>query len=71
MQQKYFEISHISRHRYRKRYFMDSGIIGSKVFETEKYQRSKHLFQSKHKNKPKPIKGLAGRYSLKRLSEAL
>jgi putative transposase len=68
---KDFEISRISRFRYRTRYFTDSGIIGSKEFVAENYQRFKHLFYSKHEKKPKPIKGLEGIYSLKRLSEII
>ena len=68
---KEFEISRISRFRYRTRYFTDSGIIGSKQFVSENYQRFKHLFYSKHEKKPKPIKGLEGMYSLKRLSEVI
>ena len=68
---KNFEISRISRFRYRTRYFTDSGIIGSKEFVAENYQRFKHLFYSKHEKKPKPIKGLDGMYSLKRLSEVI
>jgi REP element-mobilizing transposase RayT len=66
-----FEISRVSRFRLRTRYFTDSGIIGSKEFVTENYQRFKHLFHSKHEKKPKPIKGLDGVYSLKRLSEVI
>jgi putative transposase len=61
----------ISRFRYRTRNFTDSGIIGSKEFVSENYQRFKHLFYSKHEKKPKPIKGLDGMYSLKRLSELM
>ena len=68
---KDFEISRISSFRYRTRYFTDSGIIGSKEFVAEHYQRFKHLFHSKHEKKPKPIKGLDGMYSLKRLSELI
>ena len=68
---KEFEISHISRFRHRTRYFTDSGIIGSKEFVAEHYQRFKHLFYSKHEKKPKPISGLMGMYSLKRLSEVI
>jgi len=68
---KDFEISRISRFRHRTRYFTDSGIIGSKEFVAEHYQRFKHLFYSKHEKKPKPIKGLEGMYSLKRLSELI
>ncbi|CAB1064633.1 hypothetical protein D1BOALGB6SA_9429 [Olavius sp. associated proteobacterium Delta 1] len=40
-------------------------------FVSENYQRFKHLFYSKHEKKPKPIKGLDGMYSLKRLSEVI
>jgi len=68
---KDFEISRIDRFRYRTRYFTDSGIIGSKEFVAQNYQRFKHLFYSKHEKKPKPIKGLEGMYSLKRLSEVI
>jgi len=66
---KEFELSRSDRFRYRTRYFTDSGIIGSKEFVSRNYQRFKHLFYSKHEKKPKPIKGLEGMYSLKRLSE--
>ena len=68
---KDFEINRLSRFRYRTRYFTDSGIIGSKEFVADNYQRFKHLFYSKHEKKPKPIKGLEGVYSLKRLSEGI
>jgi hypothetical protein len=68
---KDFEINRISRFRCRTRYFTDSGIIGSKEFVAENYQRFQHLFHSKHEKKPKPIKGLDGMYSLKRLSELI
>jgi putative transposase len=64
-----FELSRTDRFRYRTRYFTDSGIIGSKDFVAENYQRFKHLFYSKHEKKPKPIKGLEGIFSLKRLSD--
>ncbi len=66
-----FKISRINRFRYRTRYFTDSGIIGSKEFVANNYHRFKHLFYSKHEKKPKPIKGLDGMYSLKRLSEVI
>jgi putative transposase len=66
-----FELSRSDRFRYRTRYFSDSGIIGSKEFVAENYQRFKHLFYSKHEKKPKPIKGLEGMFSLKRLSESI
>ena len=66
-----FELSRSDRFRYRTRYFTDSGIIGSKAFVSVNYQRFKHLFHSKNEKKPKPIKGLSGLYSLKRLSELI
>jgi hypothetical protein len=66
-----FELSRNDRFRYRTRYFTDSGIIGSKEFVSENYQRFKNIFSSKHEKKPKPIKGLDGVYSLKRLSEII
>ncbi len=56
--------------RYRTRYFSDSGIIGSKAFVSRKYQQFKDIFHSKHEKKPKPVKGLDGIYSLKRLSKS-
>ena len=68
---KDFEISRIDRFRHRTRYFTDSGIIGSKKFVAENYQRFRHLFHSKHEKKPKSINGLDGMYSLKRLSELI
>jgi putative transposase len=68
---KDFNVDKIKRFRYRTRYFTDSGIIGTNAFVSENYQRFKHLFQSKHEKKPKPISGMNGLYSLKRLSEAI
>jgi hypothetical protein len=68
---KNYEIHRADRFRYRTRYFSDSGIIGSKEFVSENYQRFKKIFSSKHEKKPKPIKGLDGMYSLKRLSEVI
>ena len=57
--------------KYRSRYFTDSGIIGTKTFVAHHYQTFKHLFSSKHEKRPKTIQGMAGIYSLKRLSQAL
>ena len=68
---KDFKITQAARLRYRTRYFTDSGIIGSKAFVSTHYQRFKHLFQSKNEKIPKPIQGLSGIYSLKRLSETI
>ncbi|MGB9439140.1 MAG: hypothetical protein WCB15_14430 [Desulfobacterales bacterium] len=66
-----FELSRSDRFRYRTRYFTDSGVIGSKEFVSKTYMRFKHHFISKNEKKPKPIKGLEGMYSLKRLSEVV
>ena len=66
-----FELSRSDRFRYRTRYFTDSGIIGSKEFVAQTYIQFKHLFHSKNEKKPKPVKGLSGVYSLKRLSETI
>ena len=67
--QKNYEISRIDRFMYRTRYFSDSGIIGTKEFVSEKYQRFKDVFMSKREKVPKSIAGLDGIYSLKRLSD--
>jgi len=68
---KGFEIGRVDRFRYRTRYFTDSGIIGTKEFVSKNYTRFKHHFNSKNEKKPKPVKGLSGIYSLKRLSEVI
>ena len=67
--QKNFEIRRKDRFRHRTRYFTDSGIIGSREFVSTNYQKFKHLFMSKNEKVPKPVSGLNGVYSLKRLSE--
>jgi REP element-mobilizing transposase RayT len=67
---KQYRISRSDRFLYRTRYFSDSGIIGSKAFVLATYQRFKHHFNSKNEKIPKPIKGLDGLHSLKRLAEA-
>jgi putative transposase len=66
---KDFELSRIDRFNYRTRYFTDSGIIGSKEFVSDHYRRFKNLFMSKNEKIPKPVAGLDGIFSLKRLSE--
>ncbi len=66
-----FELSRNDRFRYRTRYFTDSGVIGSKEFVSKTYMRFKHHFNSKNEKRPKPVKGLSGVYSLKRLSEVI
>ena len=66
-----FELSRSDRFKYRTRYFTDSGIIGSKDFVSKNYVRFKRHFKSKNEKRPKPVKGLSGIYSLKRLSEVI
>ena len=66
---KEFIINRVDRFRYRTRYFSDSGIIGTKEFVSINYQRFKDIFMSKREKIPKPVAGLDGVYSLKRLSE--
>ena len=66
-----FKMTRVHLFRYRTRYFTDSGIIGSKDFVSRNYKQFKDLFQSKHEKKPKPVRGLDGVYSLKRLAEAV
>jgi REP element-mobilizing transposase RayT len=65
-----FKNTRAYKFRYRTRYFSDSGVIGSKAFVSNNYKQFKDIFHSKHEKKPKPIKGLVGIYSLKRLSES-
>jgi putative transposase len=64
-----FELKRVRRFRYRTRYFTDSGIIGTKEFVSENYRRFKDLFMSKRDKIPKPVAGLDGIFSLKRLVE--
>ena len=64
-----FELSRSDRFRYRTRYFTDSGIIGTKEFVSENYQRFKGVFMSKREKIPRRVAGLDGVYSLKRLAE--
>ena len=66
-----FKLNEFDRFRYRTRYFIDSGIIGSKEFVEKIYLQFKHVFSAKHEKRPKTIKGLEGVYSLKRLSERI
>jgi REP element-mobilizing transposase RayT len=68
-QKKEFKISRVDRFRYRTRYFTDSGIIGTKEFVSINYTRFKDIFMSKREKVPKPVAGLDGVYSLKRLAE--
>jgi len=66
-----FKLNEFDKFRYRTRYFIDSGIIGSREFVERIYQRFKHHFLTDKEKQPKAIKGLEGVYSLKNLSEAI
>lgn len=65
--EKKFQITRADRFQNRTRYFTDSGIIGSKEFVRQNYQRFQHLFQSRNEKIPKSVSGLDGMFSLKRL----
>jgi len=65
-----FDLKRVRRFRYRTRYFTDSGIIGTKEFVSGNYRRFKDLFMSKRDKIPKPVAGLDGIFSLKRLGES-
>jgi hypothetical protein len=64
-----FNLARTRRFLYRTRYFTDSGIIGTKDFVQRTYQRVQENFDAKREKIPKPISGLGGIYSLKRLTE--
>ena len=66
---KDFELTRAQRFKYRARYFTDSGIIGGKAFVSDTYRKVKDVYGSKREKLPKPVAGLAGVYSLKRLTE--
>jgi len=67
--EKEYKVSKVERFKYRTRYFTDSGIIGSKKFVSENYQKFKDYFQSKKEKKPFKVIGLEEVYSMKTLSE--
>jgi len=64
-----FQLTRAKRFSYRTRYFTDAGIIGGKEFVLETYRKVKERFQNKKEKIPKPVAGLNGIYSLKRLTE--
>jgi len=68
---KGFALDTKDRFRYRTRYFTDSGIIGTKEFVTRCYLKFKDYFSSRREKYPRPVSGLDGIYSLKRLSEQI
>ena len=66
---KDFNLARTRRFLYRTRYFTDSGIIGTKDFVRITYNLVKQKYEAKKDKTPKPISGLGGIYSLKRLTE--
>jgi len=69
--QKNFKPTRTERFLARTRYFTDSGVIGSKAFVSDTFTQFQELFQNPGKRSPKPVQGLHGVYSLKRLSEII
>jgi REP element-mobilizing transposase RayT len=65
-----FRLSGMNRFLYRTRYFTDSGVIGTKEFVARCACLFEGHFACRHPKKPRPISGLQGVYSLKRLAEA-
>src|SRR3990172_437955 len=67
---KGFRVGGINRLLLRTRYFPYSGILGTKEFVPPYCKLFKDHFTSRHEKRPRPIAGLDGVYSLKRLAEA-
>jgi hypothetical protein len=64
-----FRLPASRRMLYRTRYFTDSGIIGTREYVRRTYRQVMDKFGAKRDKVPKPICGLEGIYSLKRLTE--
>ena len=64
---KGFNVSSLDRLRYRIRYFIDSGVIGSRSYVQKIYSQFSDIFKHKRERKPVPIRGLDALYSLKPL----
>jgi len=69
-EKKGFRVGGINRLLLRTRYFTDSGILGTKELVSRHYRRFEDHFTCRHEKRPRPIAGLDGVYSLKRLAEA-
>ena len=69
-EKKGFRVGGMNRLLLRTRYFTDSGIIGTKEFVSRYYKLFEDHFTCRHEKRPRPICGLEGVYSLKRLAEA-
>ena len=66
---KNFKPTRMERFLVRTRYFTDSGVIGSKAFVSDAFCQFQDVFQNPGRRKPKPVHGLSGVYSLKKLIE--
>ena len=64
-----FELNRVKRFRLRTRYFTDSGAIGSRAFIEGMFHKYKDRFEWKRSRVPKPVSGVDGMYSMKRLGE--
>jgi len=62
-----YKMSRKDRLMYRSRYFTDSAVIGTREFVQESFQRFRSALNIKSDRQPKPVTGLDGMYSLKRL----
>lgn len=71
VRKKNFELTRTDRFLARTRYFSDSGVIGSKTFVADMFSQFHDLFQNPGNRRPKPVQGIEGVYSLKRLSELI
>ena len=65
-----FKLGRAERFRNRSRYFTEAGVIGSKEFVGEVFERVKHLLGSRDERKFTPVSGIDGVYSMKKLSKA-
>ena len=68
-QRREFRLPASRRMLYRTRYFTDSGIIGTREYVRRTYRQVTDKFAAKRDKVPRPISGLEGIYSLKRLTE--
>lgn len=62
-----FSITPTRQLMFRTRYLTDSGVIGSRAFIEETFQRFKDRVPSKRKRAPKEVPGITGVFALKRL----
>ena len=65
-----YMVSRVDRFLCRTRYFTDARIVGSKEFVGEVFDQVKHMLRSKNERRFKPVEGVGGVYSMKRLNKA-